>query len=80
MNFQRFVDVLDKLACKFTQKENRALFDKHSREQNLMSYEDLCGLLFEMGSGNKDNSNLIYEYAKNDGGYVTTPGMTKKLH
>jgi hypothetical protein len=33
-----------------------------------------------MGSGLKDNTNPVFELAKSDGGYLTTHGMTKKLH
>lgn len=80
VNYERFVKVLEKLGCKFIDKENRALFDKHSLRHNVMSYEQVCGLLFEMGSGVKDNTNPIYEFAKSDGGFVTTHGMTKQLH
>lgn len=39
----------------------------------------MCALLFEMGSGVKDNQNPIYESAKGKEGMTTTPGMTKKI-
>ena len=39
----------------------------------------MCGLLFEMGSGLKDNQNPIYEMAKSNNGLGTTQGMSKKL-
>ena len=39
----------------------------------------MCGLLFEMGSGVKDNTNPIYELAKSNNGYGTTQGMSKRL-
>lgn len=39
----------------------------------------MCGLLFEMGLGVKDNKNPIYEIAKTNDGWGTSQGMTKKF-
>ena len=39
----------------------------------------MCALLFDMGSGLKDNKNTIYELAKSNNGWGTTQGMSKKL-
>lgn len=80
VDYHRFVQTLEKLNCKFTDREMKVLFQKHSSKPGIMTYEDFCGLLFEMGSGLKDNTNPVYEMAKKEGGYSTTPGMTKKLH
>jgi len=33
-----------------------------------------------MGSGNKDNTNPVFELAKSGQGYITTHGMTQKFH
>ncbi len=41
----------------------------------LISYERMCALFFEMGSGLQDNKNPIYEISKKDG-FITLPGMT----
>lgn len=80
IDFQRFVAVLDRIGCRFTDKECQALFYKHSQGSNLLSYENLCGLLFHMGSGVKDNVNPVFELARSKEGFITTHGMTKKLH
>lgn len=39
----------------------------------------MCSLLFDMGSGLKDNKNTIYEMTKSNNGWGTTQGMSKKL-
>jgi hypothetical protein len=79
VDYERFVQVLEKLACKFTPKEMKALYAKHAGSDGIMTYDEMCGLLFEMGSGVKDNPNFIYENAKKTGNYTVTHGMTKKL-
>ena len=79
IDYQRFVAVLDRVGCKFTDKECKALFYKHSHGSTLLSYEDLCGLLFHMGSGVKDNTNPAFELANSKEGYITTHGMTRSL-
>ena len=79
VDLQRFVAVLDRFGCRFTDKECKALFYKHSGGNNLLPYEGLIGLLFHMGSGVKDNGNPVFELAKNQYGTITTPGMTKSL-
>lgn len=38
IDFQRFVAVLDRIGCRFTDKECKALFYKHSQGSNLLSY------------------------------------------
>jgi hypothetical protein len=38
----------------------RVLYKKHAGKDNLLTYEEMCALLFEMGSGVKDNTNPIY--------------------
>jgi len=63
IDFQRFVGVLDRIGCKFADAECKALFYKHSGGSNVLTYQNLCGLLFEMGSGVKDNKNPVYELA-----------------
>lgn len=55
------------------------MFYKHSRGSNVLTYEELSGLLFHMGSGNKDNTNPVFELAKTGQGYITTHGMTQKF-
>jgi len=80
IDFQRFVGVLDRIGCKFSDAECKALFYKHSRGSNVLTYQNICGLFFEMGSGVKDNKNPVYELANQKEGSITTPGMTKKLH
>jgi hypothetical protein len=74
------VGVLDRIGCKFTDGECKALFYKHTGGRNVLSYEQLCGLLFEMGSGVKDNPNIVFELSGTANGNITTHGMTKKLH
>ncbi len=78
LDFQRFVKVLDKVGCGFTHKDVKALFEKHAGQDLLVTYQDMCALFFQMGSGLKDNTNPVYEISKNTG-YVTTAGMTKKF-
>lgn len=39
----------------------------------------MCGLLFDMGSGVKDNINPIFEVSKGINGMITSQGMSKKL-
>lgn len=55
------------------------MYQKHAGSDGLLTYEEMCGLLFEMGSGNKDNTNPVYELAKSNNGWGTTQGMSKKL-
>ena len=57
----------------------KVLYQKHAGIDGILTYEEMCGLLFEMGSGVKDNKNPVYESAKGYHGQVTTPGMTKKI-
>lgn len=57
----------------------RVLFKKHAGADGILTYEQMCGLLFEMGSGVKDNTNPIYEMAKSNNGLGTTQGMSKRL-
>ena len=80
LDFQRFVGVLDRVGCRFTDAECKALFLKHSNGSNLLSYSALSSMFFDMGSGKKDNTNPIYEMARSSQGSVTTHGMTRKLH
>jgi hypothetical protein len=80
MDYQTFVGVLDRIGCKFVDKECKAVFYKHSGGSNVLSYENLCGLLFHMGSGIKDNPNVVYEMANSGQGSITTPGMTRRLN
>ena len=79
VDLQRFVAVLDRIGCRFTDKECKALFYKHSGGNNVLEYEALIGLLFHMVSGVKDNTNPVFELAKNKEGAITTPGMTRSL-
>lgn len=60
LDFVSFVAVLERIGCKFTDKECKAVFYKHSNGTNVLGYEALCGLFFNMGSGNKDNTNVVY--------------------
>lgn len=60
VDFARFTRTLDSLGCKFLPKELRALYQKHSDNAEVMTYQQFCGLLFEMGSGNKDNQNVVF--------------------
>ena len=46
----------------------KVLYQKHAGSDGLLTYEEMCGLLFEMGSGLKDNQNPIYEMAKSNNG------------
>jgi Ca2+-binding EF-hand superfamily protein len=80
LDYVGFVAVLDRIGCKFTDKECKALFYKHSNGASLLGYQDLCGLFFNMGSGNKDNTNVAFEMSRTANGHVTSQGMTKKLH
>lgn len=64
VNYGRFVQTLERLGCKFVHKEMKALYLKHAGGDKLLTYEEMCGLLFEMGSGDKQNTNPIYEIAK----------------
>lgn len=64
MDYRTFVGVLDRVGCKFSDKECRAVFFKHSGGSSLLGYEALCGLFFQMGSGNKDNTNMSFELAR----------------
>lgn len=79
VDFDRFVQTLERLACKFTDKENKALYLKHAGSDGILTYEEMCGLLFEMGSGVKDNPNPVFELAKNTTGMATSQGMSKRL-
>jgi len=74
------VAVLDRIGCKFTDKECKAVFYKHSNGTNVLGYEALSGLFFNMGSGNKDNTNVVFEMSKSAKGNATSHGMTKRLH
>jgi hypothetical protein len=38
IDYQRFVSVLDRIGCKFTDKECKALFYKHSNGSTLLTY------------------------------------------
>ena len=69
---------MKKLGCGFSEKETRSLFEKHANEDLLIAYETICALFFEMGSGTQDNKNPIFEISKKEG-YITSPGMSKRL-
>ncbi len=56
----------------------KVLYQKHAGSGGILTYEEMSALLFEMGSGLKDNKNPVYEGAKTHKGITTTPGMTKK--
>lgn len=79
VDYGRFLQTMERLGCKFTDKELKVLYQKHAGEDGILTYEEMCALMFEMGSGIKDNINPIYESAKHGYGLITTPGMTKKL-
>lgn len=57
----------------------KVLYQKHAGSDGVITYEEMCALLFQMGSGVKDNKNPVYEMAKLNSGLGTTQGMTKKL-
>ena len=80
MDYKTFVGVLDRIGCRFSDKECKAVFYKHSNGSNILPYQALCGLFFDMGSGVKDNSNVLFEMARSGQGNVTTQGMTKRLN
>jgi Ca2+-binding EF-hand superfamily protein len=80
LDYVGFVAVLDRIGCKFSDKECKALFYKHSQGSSALSYEALCGLFFEMGSGNKDNPNVVFELSRSQNNNITTHGMTKRLN
>lgn len=60
IDYQRFVGVLDRIGCKFTDAECKAVFYKHSGGNNVLSYENFCGQILHMGSGVKDNANPVF--------------------
>ena len=64
VDYGRFVQTLERLGCKFTDKQLKVLYQKHAGSDGILTYEEMCGLMFEMGSGKKDNQNPIYESAK----------------
>jgi len=78
IDYDRFKKVLEKVGCGFSQKETRAIFEKHAGPDLILSYEEMCGLFFEMSSGVKDNVNPIYELSQKEG-MVTSPGMSKRI-
>lgn len=80
LDYLGFVAVLDRIGCKFTDKECKAVFYKHSNGRNVLGYEALAGLFFNMGSGDKDNKNVAFELSRGANGNITTHGMTKRLH
>lgn len=80
MDYRKFLEVLDRIGCKFSDDECKAIFYKHSKGSNLLEYEQVCGLFYHMASGIKENANTVFEMAKSTQGHITTPGMTKKLH
>ena len=57
----------------------KVLYQKHAGSDGILTYEQMCALLFDMGSGLKDNKNTIYEMAKSNNGWGTTQGMSKRL-
>lgn len=80
LDYVSFVGVLDRIGCKFTDKECKAVFYKNSHGGSVLGYEALSGLFFDMGSGKKDNSNVAFEMSKSANGVVTSQGMTKRIH
>ena len=79
IDYKRFKQGLEKLACLFIEPQLKAVFRRHTRGAELMTYEMFCAMFFEMGSGKIQNPNPIYEMAKKSGGYITSNGMTKVI-
>jgi len=57
----------------------KTLYQKHAGADGILTYDEMCGLLFDMGSGVKDNVNPIFETSKGLNGIITSQGMSKKL-
>lgn len=79
VDFKRFVQTLERLNCNFTEKEMKVLYQKHAGSDGILTFDEMCGLLFDMGSGVKDNSNPIFETSKGINGMITSQGMSKRL-
>ncbi len=60
MDYKTFVGVLERVGCKFTDNECKAVFYKHSHGSNLLDYQQVCGLFFHMSSGVKENPNTVF--------------------
>ena len=39
VDFKRFVQTLERLACKFTEKEMKVLYQKHAGSDGILTYE-----------------------------------------
>lgn len=46
VDYARFVQTLERLGCKFTEKEMKVLYQKHAGSDGILTYQDMCGLLF----------------------------------
>ncbi len=46
VDYDRFVQTLERLGCKFTSKEMKVLYQKHAGSDGILTYEEMCGLLF----------------------------------
>lgn len=79
IDYKRFKEGLDKLGCSFKEAEMKAVFIRHTLGADLMTYEMFCAMFFEMGSGKLENSNPIFEMARQAGGSITSNGMTKVI-
>lgn len=65
INLQQFANALDKFGCVFTKNEVHALFKKFDVQGNgNIAYDEFCGFLAAMGSGNQLNINPVFELAR----------------
>lgn len=46
VDYGRFIQTFERLGCKFTDKEMKVLYQKHAGSDGILTYEEMCGLLF----------------------------------
>lgn len=54
-----------KFGCVFNEKEIQALFNKYDSDKSgRLCYDEICGLIALMGSGNNPNMNPVFQIAR----------------
>ncbi|CAD8068985.1 unnamed protein product [Paramecium primaurelia] len=65
IDIYQFAQALQKFGCVFSDKEIQALFNKYDADKSgRLCYDEICGLIALMGSGNNANVNPVFQIAR----------------
>ncbi|CAD8165837.1 unnamed protein product [Paramecium octaurelia] len=65
IDIYQFAQALQKFGCVFSEKEIQALFNKYDADKSgRLCYDEICGLIALMGSGNNANVNPVFQIAR----------------